>query len=122
MRNKEIDQNQQHINGNYPEVVHHPPNHLAGGLRSALRKGETGRVGSGSSTRRSTAVVRGLLVVAEEEKASGLGYAARRVLAGGGTVTVEGGRVSVTVWVSTSYAVSATYLGTGTSGCWYCPG
>jgi hypothetical protein len=33
---------------------------------------------------------------------SGTGRAAIRVLAGGGTVTVEGGSVSVTVKVSTS--------------------
>ena len=75
-------------------------------------------MGSGSSTRTSTAVVRGLRVVADDEKTSGVGKAARRVLAGAGTVTVEGGRVSVTVWVSTSYAVSATYLGMGTSRGW----
>ena len=36
----------------------------------------------------STAVVRGLPVVDEELAASGVGKAAKRVLAGGGTVTV----------------------------------
>lgn len=77
-----------------------------------------GFVGSGSSTRTSTAVVRGLCVVNEDEKTLGAGKAAIRVLAGAGTVTVEGGRISVTVWVSTSYAVSATYLGMGTSKGW----
>lgn len=55
-----------------------------------------------SSTRISIAVVRGLCVVDEDGANSGAGCAARRVLAGGGTVTVEGGRVSVTVIVSTS--------------------
>ena len=56
--------------------------------------------------------------MAEGEKTSGVGKAARRVLAGAGMVTVEGGIISVTVWVSTSYAVSATYLGMGTSRGW----
>lgn len=55
-----------------------------------------------SSTRMSIAVVRGLCVVDEDAADSGDGRAARRVLAGGGTVTVEGGSVSVTVMVSTS--------------------
>jgi hypothetical protein len=48
------------------------------------------------------AVVRGLSVVGEDAADSGAGRAARRVLAGGGTVTVEAGSVSVTVMVSTS--------------------
>jgi hypothetical protein len=48
------------------------------------------------------AVVRGLGVVEEDDTDSGDGRAAMRVLAGGGTVTVEGGSVSVTVMVSTS--------------------
>jgi len=59
-------------------------------------------VGFGSSTKISIAVVRGLGVVEDDAADSGAGRAARRVLAGGGTVTVEGGRVSVTVMVSTS--------------------
>lgn len=44
--------------------------------------------GSVSSEMISTAVVRGLPVVNEELAASGVGNAAKRVLAGGGTVTV----------------------------------
>ena len=59
-------------------------------------------VGLGSSTRISIAVVRGLGVVDDDPGDSGTGRAAIRVLAGGGTVTVEGGSVSVTVKVSTS--------------------
>lgn len=62
-------------------------------------------MGFASSTKTSIAVVRGPCEVDEEAGFSGAGFAARRVLAGGGTVTVEGGRVCVTVWVSTSYAV-----------------
>jgi len=59
-------------------------------------------VGFVSSTSISIAVVRGLCVVDDDDAAdSGAGRAARRVLAGGGTVTVEGGSVSVTVMVST---------------------
>ena len=41
-----------------------------------------------SSVMTSTAVVRGIPVVVEELAASGVGNAAKRVLAGGGTVTV----------------------------------
>jgi hypothetical protein len=48
------------------------------------------------------AVVRGLGVVDGDAEDSGAGRAAKRVLAGGGTVTVEGGSVSVMVMVSTS--------------------
>jgi len=80
-------------------VCHHPPNHLAGNLRS-LRYAVT--VGFVSSTSTSIAVVRGLCGVDEDAADSGAGRAARRVLAGGGTVTVEGGSVSVTVMVSIS--------------------
>lgn len=40
------------------------------------------------------AVVRGIAVENVDEKPSGVGNAARRVFAGGGTVTVSGGRVS----------------------------
>jgi len=54
-----------------------------------------------SSTSISIAVVRGLCVVDGDAADSGAGRAARRVLAGGGTVTVEGGSVSVMVMVST---------------------
>jgi hypothetical protein len=50
-------------------------------------------VGDGS-TKTSIAVVRGPCEVDEEATTSGVGNAARRVLAGAGTVTVEGGRVS----------------------------
>lgn len=52
-----------------------------------------------SSTMMSTAVVRGLSVVECDGLTTGLGKAAMRVLAGGGTVTSW---VMVTVWVSVS--------------------
>ena len=60
------------------------PNHALGGpltMVLGLRK-------SVSSAMISTAVVRGLPVVDVELAASGVGNAAKRVLAGGGTVTV----------------------------------
>lgn len=61
-----------------------------------------------SSVTISTAVVRGLVVEEEEDMGSGVGNAARRVLAGAGTVTVW---VAVIVWVSVSYDVSETING-----------
>lgn len=56
----------------------------------------------------STDVVRGLDAVDDEETTSGVGNATRRVLAGGGTVTVW---VWTTVRVSVSYEVSETMRG-----------
>ena len=63
------------------------PNHAAG-KRGGLRTIVLGLRGSVSSVIISTAVVRGLPAVEEELAASGVGNAAKRVLAGGGTVTV----------------------------------
>jgi hypothetical protein len=101
------------------KIVYQPPNHLAGGLRvgPGLRltvtvlgrpwtSPETGS--TSSSVTISTAVVRGLSVEEEEDTAWGVGNAARRVLAGAGTVTVW---VAVTVRVSVSYDVSETING-----------
>jgi hypothetical protein len=44
-----------------------------------------------------------------DEKASGVGNAAKRVLAGGGTVTVEAGKVSY--WIMVFVSISATIMG-----------
>lgn len=95
------------------ETDYQPPNHLEGGLLVARGPRTTVRVlrsssSSSSSVITSTAVVLGLEAVEGEVTASGLGWAARRVLAGGGTVTVW---VWTTVLVSVSYAVSETTSG-----------
>lgn len=50
-----------------------------------------------------------MAVEKDDEKPSGVGNAARRVLAGGGTVTVSGGRVSY--WVTILVSVSAMIIG-----------
>lgn len=55
------------------------------------------------------AVVRGMAVEKDDDTPSGVGNAARRVLAGGGTVTVKGGRVSY--WIIVLVSVSATMMG-----------
>lgn len=55
------------------------------------------------------AVVRGIAVEKDDDTPSGVGNAARRVLAGGGTVTVIGGRVSY--WTIVLVSVSATTIG-----------
>jgi hypothetical protein len=55
------------------------------------------------------AVVRGIAVEKDGDTPSGVGNAARRVLAGGGTVTVKGGRVSY--WIIVLVSVSATMMG-----------
>jgi len=60
------------------------------------------------------AVVRGMAVERDGDTPSGVGNAARRVLAGGGTVTVSGGRVSY--WIIVLVSVSATTI--GGSSCW----
>jgi len=66
-------------------TVYQPPNHLAG---VRFRKTVLGLRSSASSVIISTAVVRGLEGVADWLAGSGVGNAAKRVLAGGGTVTV----------------------------------
>ncbi|KIM65281.1 hypothetical protein SCLCIDRAFT_538452 [Scleroderma citrinum Foug A] len=55
------------------------------------------------------AVVRGIAVENGDETTLGVGEAARRVLAGGGTVTVRGGRVSY--WMMVFVSVSAITSG-----------
>ena len=60
------------------------------------------------------AVVRGMAVEKDDDMPSGVGKAARRVLAGGGTVTVSGGRVSY--WIMVLVSVSAITI--GGSSCW----
>lgn len=62
------------------------------------------------------AVVRGIAVEKDDETASGIGNAARRVLAGGGTVTVNGGRVSY--WITVLVSVSVSAMTMGGSSCW----
>jgi len=76
------------------ETSHHqPPNHRAGGL---IAFGRCTVVIDSTGT--STAVVRGDEGVPVGLPESGDGCAALRVPAGAGTVTVDGGDVSVTVW------------------------
>jgi len=73
-----------------------------------LRKNVLGLRSSASSLTISTAVVRGLEGVVDWLAGSGVGNAAKRVLAGGGTVTVW---VWTTVRVCVSYATSETTIG-----------
>jgi len=65
------------------------------------------------------AVVRGIAVEKDDETPSGVGNAARRVFAGGGTVTVNGG--SVSYWIIVLVSVSAMTIGGSSLNGWVFP-